>query len=456
MIMFMVNFSLIMIPLINMSLKFELYMMIFMFILVFSLLILAKYIYMFSSVTMMINSVLGLDKLSLMLLILSVWVIYMGVLSTTKWMKEGNKILYIMLMIILLINLFLSFTVKSFFFFYLTFEFILIPMLILILGWGYQPERLESSLYLMFYTIGGSLPLLLSLMLINKSLMSMSMPYTLMFLFSDYKLNWVMMIWFMISIMAFIIKLPIYWFHLWLPKAHVEAPVSGSMILAGVMLKLGGYGIYRFLFIFSSMMLKVGVFLLVWSMLGSLISSFICLDQIDMKSLVAYSSVTHMCLIFGGVLNYSGVGMSGGLILMLGHGLCSSGLFSIVNLIYERSESRSLLINSGLKKFNISLGIWWFIFIICNFGVPPSMNLIGELSIMTSILNWSFKVIFSLLMISFFSSTYSILLFLSTFHGKSFILFKFNSLNLRESLMLLMHLTPLIFFILKMELFFML
>lgn len=144
--------------------------------------------------------------------------------------------------------------------------------------------------------------------------------------------------------MAFLVKLPVYLGHLWLPKAHVEAPVAGSIILAGVLLKLGGYGLIRIvpliqesLKLFSPILVSIGL-------IGGVIASFICIRQTDCKSLVAYSSVAHIALVIVGLSINSFLGWAGAIIIMVAHGLCSSGLFALVGIVYERIGTRNLVL----------------------------------------------------------------------------------------------------------------
>lgn len=225
--------------------------------------------------------------------------------------------------------------------FYIAFEATLIPIFLLVLGWGYQPERVSASFYLLFYTLAASLPLLLSILWVNNEESSLDYSFLLSVQSSRVFLFWAM-------VTAFLVKLPVYLGHLWLPKAHVEAPVGGSMILAGVLLKLGGYGFIRVspflefsLLEFSSLLIRV-------SIVGGLLASFVCIRQTDCKSLVAYSSVAHMALVLLGVVINSYLRVAGALIIMISHGLCSSGLFRLVGILYERVGTRSLILIRGI------------------------------------------------------------------------------------------------------------
>ncbi len=157
--------------------------------------------------------------------------------------------------------------------------------------------------------------------------------------------------WYVRTVLAFLVKLPIFIFHLWLPKAHVEAPIAGSIILAGVLLKLGGYGLIRVLIVFQEVNRR---FCWLWvrlGIVGGVYISLICIRQVDIKSWIAYSSVVHVRLVLCGVIILSWWGLAGRVILMVGHGLCSSGLFCLANVVYERTGRRRLIVNEGLLAF---------------------------------------------------------------------------------------------------------
>jgi len=153
---------------------------------------------------------------------------------------------------------------------------------------------------------------------------------------------------FFFAVIAFIVKMPMFFTHLWLPRAHVEAPVAGSMILAGVLLKLGGYGIYRVFTLVGSGRVKFGSYFFGLRVLGMVYVGLMCCRLGDIRGLVAYSSVAHMGIVICGVVTYRYWGFNGALSMIVGHGVCSSGLFCAVNVYYERSGSRSFFISRGL------------------------------------------------------------------------------------------------------------
>nr|APX39831.1 NADH dehydrogenase subunit 4 [Apteropeda ovulum] len=393
-----------------------------------------------------ISYFLGCDMLSFSLVLLSFWICSLMVLASFNIFKFKNYYnFFILVMSFLLISLFITFLSLDIFIFYLFFEVSLIPTMILIFGWGYQPERLEAGLYLLFYTLLMSLPMMVIVFYLyyqNNSL------YFLFLNLVAYEFIYIFMN------MVFFVKIPMFFLHLWLPKAHVEAPISGSMILAGIMLKLGGYGLLRFMIIFKDLLNSLNILIIVISLMGGFIVSLICLRQSDLKSLIAYSSVAHMGLVLAGIMTLNYYGFFGGLILMLAHGLCSSGLFVLVNLIYERTLSRSLYLNKGLLNLLPSFSLWWFLLLSCNMAAPPSLNLMSEIMLINSVLSFSeFNMLF-LSLISFFSAAYSLFLYSYTQHGGYFSgTLNFYSSESREFLLLLLHWFPLNLLFMKMDLF---
>nr|AFA56279.1 NADH dehydrogenase subunit 4 [Dascillus cervinus] len=392
---------------------------------------------------------LGADLLSYSLILLSIWICSLMIMSSGN--IYSNKVfsnLFLLVLLILLISLYCTFASLNVFIFYLFFEISLIPTLILILGWGYQPERIQAGVYLLFYTLFASLPMMISVFYVYNYFDSM------IFFFLDGDLNY-LVFYFCVNL-VFFIKIPMFLVHLWLPKAHVEAPVSGSMILAGIMLKLGGYGLMRFMVIMMGVGLRVNFFIISMSMVGGILISLICLRQGDMKSLIAYSSVAHMGLALSGIMTLNYWGMCGALMMMVAHGLCSSSLFCLANISYERLMSRSLYLNKGLINLMPSMSFWWFLLSCSNMSAPPSLNLVGEIVLFNSTISWSFFLMIILFFLSFFSGAYSLYLYSYTQHGKIYLgMYSFFLGYIREYLLLFLHWFPLNMLIFKSEYFMM-
>nr|YP_010403117.1 NADH dehydrogenase subunit 4 [Thaumatotibia leucotreta]UQW19938.1 NADH dehydrogenase subunit 4 [Thaumatotibia leucotreta] len=430
-----------MIPLCFMKNMFWLVQM-FLFIMMFLFMNLTMSLYSFNNLSYMF----GCDMISFGLILLSIWICGLMLMASENLFKLKFYVNFFLFNIIfLLIMLYLTFSVMNLFMFYLFFEGSLIPTLLLIMGWGYQPERIQAGLYLLFYTLFASLPLLLGIFFIFNN-EKYIMIYFLKFL------NFNMYLLYFSMIMAFLVKMPMYFVHLWLPKAHVEAPVSGSMILAGIMLKLGGYGLLRVMVFLQQVGLKFNFIWIIISLLGGFYVSLKCFCQVDIKSLIAYSSVAHMSLVIGGIMTMSYWGFMGSYVLMIGHGLCSSGMFCLANINYERLHSRSLFINKGLMNFMPSMSLWWFLLMSSNMAAPPSLNLMGEIMLINSLVSWCWISMIFLMLISFFSAGYSLYLYSYTQHGKFYCgVYSFYTGVSREYLMLLMHWLPLNILIMKID-----
>lgn len=393
---------------------------------------------------------IGLDLMSYTLILLRFWIcriIIIGreIIFYLKFYKE----IFLLNVIIILLFLLMRFSIFNLFNFYLCFERSLIPIFIIIIGWGFQIERLQAGLYILLYTLIGSLPLLIIIFYLYRE------NYSLIFYnIKIYNFNYNFLIYIRI-IIGFLIKLPIFLLHLWLPKAHVEAPVAGSIILAGVILKLGGYGLIRFLIILNKFNRKFSIYLVIISLIGGILIRLNCIQQRDIKLLVAYSSVGHIGIILGGILTLKDWGLISSLTIILSHGLCSSGLFFLININYERIGSRNLFLVKGIIHYIPKIRIWWFLFCILNIAAPPSLNLFREVGLINSLISWRTWSILRLIIIRFFAAGYSLYLFSFNQHGVFYIgNYNFYIETLREYLILFLHWLPLNFLIINCDIIF--
>ena len=380
-----------------------------------------------------VESVASHTRISWFIVLLRAW---LTVLIISSNYNPNHIRKFLMLLIVGLFVLIMRFSVKRLLSFYFFFESVLIPIFLLVIGWGYQPERIRAALYIFFYTLLASLPLLAGILVLIKEI---GRGGILILQVGSFSLNNIFL---MVLRSAFLVKLPIYFFHLWLPKAHVEAPVSGSIVLAGVLLKLGGYGLFLVIILFTPAMVFNDLVSRL-SLLGRGLLAIIVLRTVDIKVAIAYSSVVHMRMVIIILISVSRMGVAGAMWIMIAHGLTSSGIFSGANIIYERRHTRSLLGNKGLLSAIPLFTALWFILIVINFAGPFTINLFREIIIISGLVSLRGWAAVPVILLCFFSAAYNLNIYASRQQGEARKIFRFKGkFNRRERFTLFRHVWP--------------
>nr|AGN71021.1 NADH dehydrogenase subunit 4 [Alsodes gargola] len=393
-----------------------------------------------------------IDEISSPLLVLTCWLTAPTLLaSQSKLSKQPvpRQRAYIFTIIMLQTTTLLAFMADNMMLFFIMFEATMIPTLIIITRWGAQKERMLAGIYLLFYTLFGSMALLTALLYFHETFGTLSITL-IKDLHTEYTSSTCMLAWGSACFVAFLVKMPLYGVHLWLPKAHVEAPIAGSMILAGTLLKLGGYGILRVAIIINDSFLPSAAPLIIFSMFGVLLSAILCSRQTDLKSLIAFSSVSHMGLVIAASMIKTEWSIAGSMILMISHGLISSALFCLANTSYERTNTRTLVLLQGSQILFPLTAAWWLMAALLNMALPPSPNFVGEMAILTSLFQWSnFTLLITGLSI-IFTTTYSLYLFWASQREHLPPHIKFlTPIQTREHVLLALHVIPALILTLK-------
>ena len=323
-------------------------------------------------------------------------------------LRESNFMLLLLSEVLVVVCVFF-FVPSNVILIYMYFELSMFPILVIILGYGSQIEKINSSYYLIFYAALCSFPFLF---VYFKRFFFISLVYF------DFNLSWEMV--FVLSL-RFMIKFPVYFLHLWLPKAHVEAPTTASMLLAGLLLKLGTAGFLRILGCLSFVHNNVWIVL---AFLGIILASFCCMFQSDAKALAAYSSITHIRFVLMALVFIIMSGKTGGVILMLAHGYTSTLMFYLVGEFYHVSGRRMVYYMSRFFGSGMIMALLFAVVFLSNIGTPPSLSFLSEFIVISSSLNMM-KFSFWVLFVYFFSVFYySIYLLTRSVMGKGYVNFR--------------------------------
>lgn len=317
---------------------------------------------------------IGLDGISIFFVILTAFLIPICILISWNSITYKVKEYMIMLLLteLLLVNVF---SVLDLFFFYVFFEGVLIPMFIIIGIWGSRQRKIHAAYQFFFYTLFGSILMLIGIIVIYFHTGTTDIQLLFQSEFSHYRQIFLWLSFFA----SFAVKVPMLPVHIWLPEAHVEAPTAGSVILAGVLLKLGTYGIIRFMIpMFPYAMVYFTPLVFTMCVIAIIYSSATTIRQIDMKKIIAYSSVAHMNFALLGLFTNNSQGIEGSLFFMLGHGVVSSALFLSIGILYDRYHTRNILYYGGLVQVMPIFTVFFLIFTLANIGLPGTVNFIGE------------------------------------------------------------------------------
>jgi len=331
-----------------------------------------------------LNLVFGIDGISLFFVFLTTLLIFICLL--TSWNSVGKNLKEFLIGFLFLDFLLVgTFCALDLLFFYIFFESVMIPMFLIIGIWGSRERKILASYYFFLYTLFGSVLMLLSILYIYTQVGSTDYETLLTFSFSRLEQK---ILWFSFFI-AFASKVPMLPVHLWLPEAHVEAPTAGSVILAGVLLKLGTYGLIRFsLSLFPKACFFFAPLVYMIAAIGIIYTSFTAIRQTDFKRIIAYTSIAHMNLVILGIFSFNINGLEGAILQSLSHGFVASALFLIIGAVYDRYRTRIVQYYGGLASIMPIYSAIFLFFTMANISFPGTSSFIGEFLILAG----SFKV----------------------------------------------------------------
>ena len=376
-----------------------------------------------------LNFVMGIDGVSLFLIILTTLLIMLCILASYNiqhYVKE-----YLVSFLLLDILLISVFCVLDVLLFYVFFESVLIPMFLIIGIWGSRERKIRAAYFFFLYTLLGSVLMLLALMYIlnQAGTTDYETLLTINFTEKEQKILW------LAFFASFATKVPMLPMHIWLPEAHVEAPTAGSVILAGVLLKLGTYGLIRFsLPLFPDASAYFTPFVYSLAAMAVVYTSFTAIRQSDFKRIIAYTSVAHMNLVIIGLFSFNTIGLEGAMLQSLSHGFVASALFLIIGIVYERHHTRMVKYYGGLVHVMPLYVIFFLLFTMANIGLPGTSSFVGEFLILLGAYNLNTTIAFIGATGMVLGGAYSLWVFNRISYGnlKTQYIKEFSDLNKRE------------------------